>query len=318
MWRLAICFILCSCAGGGAVQTEIDAFARNGIAADPANYTNGDSRSWVIRRDGINHGLLWGTFHRGYDEATIPPSAIRDKVESAADLTVELNLAEMTPAGMTALIAPCARASRIRDEGAIASLDPAAKSALDAMWLPGDIKTTGSLLGLSWVVNGRTSGLSRSGLPGGSPDVVLAQLAKAHGIPIFALERPQAQVALLCGNPNGPVAALYLEEALRRGSDAPILANYERTQYQQGHVAMVVAAAHWPPGPETATAAALERQAFYAARNPAMLRRIEYRLGTPGFHVVVIGAGHFIGQEGIVANLRADGWEVTACPADRC
>ncbi len=314
MWRVLLCLMLCSCAGGETVRTAIDAYARSRMAADPAAYSNGDSRSWLVRRDGADHGLLWGTYHRGYDEATIPPSTIRDRVESAADLTVEVNLTDANPTAIAALMAPCGRASLARDEGAIASLDPATKAALNDTWLPGEIKTKGSLLGLSWAVNGRNNGNA----PTGNADTVLIQLAKAHGVRIFTLERPQAQIAMLCRDPNGPLAALYLKEALLRGSDAAILADYARAEYQQGHVALVIAASHWPPGPDTATGEALERQSLFTSRNPAMLRRIERRLDTPGFHVVAIGAGHLVGHDGIVAGLQAAGWEVVPCPADRC
>jgi len=52
------------------------------------------------------------------------------------------------------------------------------------------------------------------------------------------------------------------------------------------------------------------REVLYFARNRKMAERIAPLVGAPRTHLVVVGAGHLVGDEGLVALLRRRGFEV--------
>ena len=60
------------------------------------------------------------------------------------------------------------------------------------------------------------------------------------------------------------------------------------------------------------------RGPVFTARNAAWIPRLEAAFAQPGFHAAVFGAGHLLGEDGVVALLRARGWTVVACPNDAC
>ena len=107
---------LAACAG------EIDAGEIDAAAAErarrPDEYVNGEARAYAVSRDGRPAGLLWGTFHTGYDEATVLPRAIRTRFAAASSLSVEVVLDRIAGPVRRAML-------QVRD-GALLRADPAA------------------------------------------------------------------------------------------------------------------------------------------------------------------------------------------------
>ena len=54
-----------------------------------------------------------------------------------------------------------------------------------------------------------------------------------------------------------------------------------------------------------------EHQIIFAERNISMAKRLSARFSQPGLHFAAIGAGHLIGEDGLIARLQHDGWTVT-------
>ena len=96
------------------------------IAAHPALYTNGTTRSVLVSRDGEVHGAIWGTFHAGYNDDHDPARrSVRDRLDTAVDLTTEVVTDARTPGQMQVLLRPCAIASRQADPASsLARLGP--------------------------------------------------------------------------------------------------------------------------------------------------------------------------------------------------
>lgn len=313
--------LLAGCAQPGldATSLAIAEDARREIAAHPSAYINGEARAFLISRAGQPRGLLWGTMHTGYDDVTIPPAAIRQRLEQSKDVTVEVPIHALSPSQVSALMAPCRRAARQPDPSAYAELDPATRSAIKSLDLPRKPQDL-SLLGLYYAVILLPGPVPQTALPsGGSPDLILARTARNLGLEVHTLERADSQVALLCSKPNGPVAALDLRLAIRRRPDQVQLKQFARNAYQTGQVAAVIAALFtWRTNEADAAALAEERHSLLGSRNPDMARQLSARLAEPGQHFIAVGAGHLIGDDGLVELLAKDGWTMTPCIMDRC
>ena len=316
-----LALVVAGCAAGSTSESEraLDAAVQARIAAHPGDYSNGDARAVAVSRDGQVHGVIWGTMHTGYDDTTIPPATIRAKLDDAVDLTVETVYDNRTPEQSRQLLAPCRNAAHQADPAAFSALDPDVRAAVAELRLPSGKPEEFSLLALSYAVSAQSSELSRTGLPSGSsPDLVLTRTARDRHLPIHALERPEMQVAMLCSDPNGPIAAMLLRLAVRRRAYSSSIRQYIRASYSAGQVDRVLAAPYWLAGPQDIDALDRQRQQLLAARNGPMARRLARRLEEPGLHFVAIGAGHLIGDNGVVALLRRDGWTVAPCVNDRC
>ena len=288
------------------------------MAAHPADYINGDARAVTISRNGQVHGLLWGTMHTGYDDTTIPPAPIRSKFADAVDLTVETVYDNRTAEQTRQLFAPCSQSARQADPAALRAMDPDVQAAVADLRLSAKPEEF-SLLALSFAVGAQTTNLSRTSLPtGSSPDMVLTRTARDRHLPIHALERPEMQVALLCSDPNGPIAAMQLRLAVRRHAHGDPQRRYIRSSYEAGNIAQIVAADYWLADAQDVEALGRQRDMMLSTRNTRMARRISSTLEEPGLHFIAVGAGHLIGRDGLAALLQKDGWTVTPCPGDRC
>ena len=295
------------------------AAARAYQAAHPAEFTNASSRSVAVSRDGVLKGVIWGTLHTGYNETTIPPRSIRDRLEAADDVTVEVLYDTRSAEAQRQLIQPCLTAARRPDPAALARLDPATRNAVDALRLPRGRVEDYSLMALTYVVAQQQPQITGSNLPsGGSPDLVFTRAARQAGKPLHALERPESQIALFCTDPNDAVAATNLRLAIRRSGHEQAFRDFLNEHYRQGDVAGVLGASHWLADARDEEGLAEERRRLFGERNPAMARGIAAIMAQPGFHFVAIGAGHLAGDDGLVALLRKGGWTVARCVEDRC
>lgn len=311
---------LAGCAAGGATPGEFDAAACAEMTRRPDQYVNGEARAFLVSRDGRAAGLLWGTFHVRYGEATMLPRAIRDRFAAASSLSVEHELEPTRRARAAAFLRP--------DPAALARLDPGTKRALDEAGLPSDAMGKRSLLGLAAALNARSAAVPAGVLPSvGFVDADLVGFARSVSIPVRVLEEVDAALAAgertVFAEPNGDAGAAALRLALRRQPGAAAFWGWVRERYAAGEVGTMTAGlAGWRADVQDLLRYDQCRAALLTERNAAWMPRLEAALGEgldagkPAF--AAFGAAHLPGTDGVVALLRARGWAVAGCVRDRC
>lgn len=308
---------LSACAAHQAEQAELRAAAAAEIARRPGFYTNGEARAWSVRKDGAERGLLWGTFHIAYGNDTVLPGPIRARFYEAADLTVEVVL-DRVPDALRALRATTRTANAATDPKALAALDPATRHELDTA-VPDAATRKLSLRGLALLVRAQASQDQTQLLPNvGFVDLNLIAFARQQNRPVRGLE-PPGIVDPTLAEPNGPEAAGLLGLELRRAATLRAMGDWVRTSYGQGDVAGSAAVlAAWRTTPDDLRRYDADRQNLLTRRNAAWLPALARLFRRPGDHFVAVGAGHLPGQDGLVALLRAQGFDVVPCPRDAC
>ena len=309
--------LLAGCARDGAVAAEIEAAVDAELRRHPEHYTNGEARAWLVRRDGEERALLWGTIHIPYSDETVLPRPIRARFAESASLTVE-NLP--TPAQARSRQRQQAAALRKADPAALAALDPGTRVAVRTAGVAPDEEVRVSLVGLARLVASRGPRAPSTDLPSlGIVDHNLVGFARSVEIPVRGLEVLEVSPDPVLQDPNGPAAAAALRQMLRQSDAVPELWRSVLGYYGRGEVARVLAAlVAWRAAPEDLKHWEPSRVAVLAVRNRAWVEPLEQTFELPGTHFVAFGGGHLLGDEGVVALLRGRGWEVTACLGDRC
>lgn len=320
--RLLPALLLLSCALPGAVpDATFDAAADAELARRPDDYVNGEARAFLVRRAGVAGGLLWGTLHFGYDEATVMPRQVRVRFAQARLLLVEEVLDRMPAATRRALADVARRGLATPDPAALTALGPATLAALQDLGVTADEMQRFSLVGLTSVVGGRAAAGLAGPLPtGGIVDMNLIGFARSIGTPVQGLEPVDASLMqrLMFAAPNGRDATAALRLALRRGAGTPSFLDWARARYAAGQVARVAAGlTAWQAASEDLRRADAGRTALLTERNRAWLPVLEAGLGgdTPVF--AAFGAAHLLGRDGVVALLRGRGWDVLPCVGDQ-
>lgn len=319
---LAWACALAGCAGDGLAPGEIDAAAAAEMARRPEDYVNGEARAFQVSRGGRVAGVLWGTYHVGYDETTVLPRAMRDRFAAASSLSVEVVLDRVPVPTRRAVTAVRNGALLRADPAALERLDPETRRALDAVGLPGDVVRKLSLLGLAQAVNARATATPAGALPVvGFVDANLIGFARNMAIPVRGLdEADAAQVErLVYAEPNGEAGLGALRLALRRQTGAAAFVAWIRRRYATGEIGVLRAGmVGWRADAGDLARSDRGRAGLFAERNAAWMPRLEAALEEPGAAFVAFGAGHLLGTDGVVALLQARGWEVSGCVRDRC
>lgn len=308
--------LLAGCAGEMPLAPAFLDSAAAEIARRPDHYSNGGARAFLVRRDGQDRGLIWGTMHIPYGAETELPRPIRERLYAASDLSVEVVADRMDESEREQLRVTLDDANRAADTAALAQLDPVTRTTLERT-LPGESLSHYSLRGLAMLVAARATQPSRNGA-GGFVDLTLIGFARSMNKPVLGLEEPQLPDPTIYA-PNGYDAAGLLRLNLRRHNDLAELRRWARAEYAKGEIADTLAGlAAWQATPDDLTRNDRDRESLLDRRNIAWLPRLTGILDSPGYHFVAFGAAHLPGKKGIVSLLRSKGYEVLACPADRC
>lgn len=259
---------------------------------------------WTVQGDAGRVHIL-GSVHLLQASDYPLPAEIAAAYEAAADLYMELDLDALDVtevAGEMLALGTSGDGPTVRDAlgedgwGRASRAAEAAGIDLDA------IAAAEPWLAALMVYN---VALARAGFdPGLGVDQHLAARAMADGKPIEGLETLEEQLALFDGLP-AEVQAQMLQQTLE---DVGGLADEAK-----------VLVAAWRSGDLEALAAQFEQdfarypeleRRIVAERNLAWLPAIEARLARPGDSLVVVGALHTVGPEGLPALLEARGYEV--------
>ena len=316
---LLLLVLLGGCASGGVVGGELRAAADAEIARRPQDYVNGEARAWLVRKDGTDRGLLWGTMHIGYSGDTVMPRPIRERFSGAADLSVEVVIDRLSRRESAKLRALFREANEKADRAALDRLDPQTKTALNQAGLPDGSTMHYSLRGLATLVSAVATAETPGNLPViGYVDLNLIGFARSQGRTVLGLESLQTPDPTLL-DPNGRDAADVLRLNLRRADALREMSAWVRAAYGQGDVAHLLGALiAWRAGPDDLARSDRDRAALLHDRNLAWLPRLETTFAKPGEHFIAVGAAHLPGEDGLVALLRGRGYEVRPCPGDRC
>ena len=312
---LSLLALLAACA---TAHPAFQAAATREIARRPDLYIHGEARAWLVRKDGIERGLLWGTMHIAYGTDTVMPSTVRTRFYRAADLTVETVL-DRVPAAMQAIRARSRQANTAYDPAALAKLDAHTRHALAG--LPGADRQDLSLRGLATLV--ATASTRRAYDPGALPDIGFVDLnligfARSQGRPVHGLE-DAAVVDATLADPNGAEAGAMLRRLLRQREGYSEFSRWLGAEYGRGNVAVVAAAlASWEADRDDLHWGDADHAALFTARNAAWLPQLDQLFAAPGEHFVAVGAGHLLGADGLVALLQARGYDLVPCMGDTC
>lgn len=260
---------------------------------------------WELRDgDGALRAWLYGTIHV-CDAACFPlPPDVRAAFDGADSLALELDPED--PA-LTRVLMAAARlpAGERLDDRLPPALRPRLARVADRLGLP-----SAALQGLQpWMVSTlltlRAAELAGYGASQGI-DLSLARDARARGVALWALERPERQVAALSAGGDKAQAAFLAEVvALVEEDAAPAYFGAMLRAWRRGDVAEIDRLLSETSGGEEA-APLLE--ALLDERNREMADAIVGGLQPGRRPFIAVGAGHFGGKGGLLERLAARGF----------
>lgn len=261
---------------------------------------------WRVEGDG-GHAWLLGSLHYGHPDLYPLPTVIEEAFDTSGALVVEANVRDADPAEMLALLSEQGvynDGSTLRDHLAPEAWDRL-EAVLGELGLPPEI----ILHQRPWLASLTVTALAlkRAGLDE-SLGIDRHFLERAgSGKPILELESVRGQIRLL----------QELTEADQERMLEQTLADLDAVQPY-----FTALADAWTRGDaEALRLLTLEQMArepggkalqerLFTERNAAMAGRVTELLRQGGSYFVVVGAGHLVGSNGIVARLQRQGYRV--------
>jgi hypothetical protein len=246
---------------------------------------------------------LFGSFHMLPPDVKWRTPALQSALDGASSVVLETDLATLQdPKAVQALFAKFGMLPQgqtlagVLGQRAYADLEKTAAEVqvppetLSAFrpWLAGTVLAVMSIARLGFN-------------PDAGVDQQIAQWAKANGKALRSLESNEAQFQVFAGlSPRQE--AEFLAVTLRQIGEAPRLLKEMLAAYRKGDTA----------GIERTINAGFDdfpalRERLFKARHDKWLPQIEKMIAQGGNHVVVVGAGHLVGPDSVVAMLRAKG-----------
>ncbi len=274
----------------------------------PFQAAAGDQRLFWQAESGNGTVYLLGSLHFG-DPSMYPlPEAIGDALASADVLVVEVNITAHAPEAIAETIG---RRGLYHDNRRLDHLvnrdtwraltDAAAEIGLPTALLERQKPWFASmtLTTLALAQRGFRSDLG--------VDLHVLRLAADAGLPVIELESVERQLELLDGlSERGQVQ--LLEQTIGQLADTDryfrVLLDAWLAGDADGLAAILVEDLHAPHGDDEIY------QVLLAERNRSMQRDIVALLDEHDVVFVVVGAGHMVGDDGIVAGLRAEGYQI--------
>ncbi len=148
--------------------------------------------------------------------------------------------------------------------------------------------------------------LERLGINGTGVDEHFYRRARNDGKAVGQLETPQAQLAFIAGMGRGQEDALILNSLRDAEQVAEMMAGM-KAAWRSGDLAQLAKLGLEPmrrdyPG---------LYEELLVKRNQAWLGKLERMLKNPDTELVLVGAMHLVGREGLLEQLRARGYKIT-------
>ncbi len=140
--------------------------------------------------------------------------------------------------------------------------------------------------------------------PNDGVDQRLSQWAFANGKTVRSLESNEAQFRVF-GDLTPKEDAEFMAVTLRQIEEVPQMLNEMLAAYRKGDTAAL----------DKTVNAGLDdfpvlRERLFKARHDKWLPQIEKMIAQGGSHVIVVGTGHLVGRDSVVAMLRAKGLRI--------
>ena len=259
---------------------------------------------WRLRQ-GRGTVYLAGSLHVLPSGAALPPPYLR-AYDEAEGLVMELDLqALQSPEALGEVVGAVMGRALLPPERSLRSLlGPQRWSRLLQALRPLGLPPEGLDRLKPWAVSLllTSSALQRSGFQAESGvEAQLLRRASADAKPIAALETLEQQLDLLAGLPEVEQQAM-LDQSLADWEAVPEQVAAMEATWRRGDEAAMETLLHqgFPKGSQA-------RRRFLSQRNQAWQEAIEARLARPDDTLVVVGALHLLGEDGLVALLRQRG-----------
>ncbi|NTX05661.1 TraB/GumN family protein [Myxococcus sp. CA040A] len=289
-----------------------------GCASTPAakKYTpvdTGNAFLWEVKDPRGGTAYLVGSIHMGKAGALTLPSSMESAFTKAHVLAVEVDTTRTDEAAMQKLV----RELGTFPEGQSLSqrLDPSTRDLLSRAATRLGVQPQGLERLRPWLAGIVLNNLEfkAAGYEQGH-GVDRAFLDRAHAAhkQVLELETAEAQFRMLSGTPDN-LQDLMLRDQLRReqgpGEIVEALTSAWKAGDADGMAGLLL------EGAKDTTYRPVYERVFFE-RNVQMASRLEALLTEPRVHLVVVGAGHVVGPEGIVALLQKKGHSVRQLPRE--
>lgn len=272
-------------------------------ATAPAAESQGSVFMWRVQRGQTTVHLL-GSIHAMKPEAYPLPAPIEAAFEAAEVVVFEVDLDEMNGAALEMLAAGSLEGGRTLEQ----ELGPELWARLAATVEGTGLAPAALQFMKPWMAALSVAGLelARAGYqPASGLDLHLSRRAADSGKERQALETVEQQLGLFTGL-SPEESAAFLRSTLDELETMIPLLDQVAASWRVGEVKPVedLLGSEFSEFPEL-------RERMVAARNRAWLERIEALLAGDRDALVVVGALHLVGPEGLVALLRGRGYTVT-------
>jgi uncharacterized protein YbaP (TraB family) len=272
-------------------------------AGERAPYAVG--RLWQVEKGTAAPSYVFGTFHIPDPRVERLPRRVEDLVATVDRLVLELHPDELGRASDLALLPPGETLERFVDGETLSALLEMGREA----GLPPDavLKLRPMMIASVVGIPPRMTRRLAAGHEG--VDLQLAKAASDRGIPIYALESLEEQIAALSAVEDGHEAEILRQAVAFRSHREEI---YERMleAYLSGDIlAFLDITLETFRGEDEALAEVFMDEILYR-RNRLFVTRLSRHLAD-GNALIAIGAAHIPGRDGILDLLDADGYRIT-------
>ncbi|WP_338872152.1 TraB/GumN family protein [Myxococcus stipitatus] len=302
---LPLSLLLVAWLGAGCASTPT---ARQYVPAD-----SGNAFLWEVKDSHGGVAYLVGSIHMGKPGALTLPASMEAAFSKAEVLAVEVDTTRTDPTTLQKLVLELGTLPE--GQGLSQRLDPTTRELLERTATRLGIAAQGLERLRPWLAGLLLNNLEfeAAGYKQGH-GIDRAFLDRAHGLQkqVMELETADGQLRMLAGTPD-KLQDLMLRDQLRREQPPAEIVEALTSAWKAGDADGM--AALLLEGAKDATYRPVYERVFFE-RNVQMANKLDTLLAEPRVHLVVVGAGHVVGPEGIVALLQKKGHTVRQLPRD--
>lgn len=306
--------------------TRYDSAADRRIDDDPDSYLAGNGRFYVVKKQNVAVGYIFGTLHIPLAQVTFLPPIVHRKFAEATDLLVESDMSGLSLATLQETIASLKSAEMPMGTDRLDLLDQSTNGAF-RQGLNGNaisfefLAKMSSSRAMDYLgVPACTVPWQRTNPNPRAIDILLTTWARGFDRDVASIEpfgpgTPERLFGKAVVDNETGLLPLYL----KRRPEAAEIMNYLTHTYLAGRIDRVLAFDDaYLVDPSERGEMTRRRHLLYEIRNPVFIRAAIAKFSKPGTHFIAVGAGHLIGYSGLVLGLRRAGFVVEVCEDQAC